>query len=336
MTSALLLGISVTWLVFVLLHRLLSGRFWLWLLADLIPPVSYLVAPPLLALFALVQPWCAATSAAAFLLGVGHSGLNPGALTRARPMPPGAIRVVSWNTEYWCQTNPPDQLYDFLRAHNADVYLLQERIHGSHWYPREVPDLPRLRTEFPEHQVAIAGELVTLSRFPIISPSTPHGPWRCVYDSTKWLRTDLQLGDVILSVYNVHIPAQYLRDDNPLTRRFYTGLRERNTRRQQHFRDLHADIAANPNAVLVAGDFNTTGAMRDLHWLSRRLTTANSASRRFFPFSWSTRGLPLWQLDWTFTSGVRVHAYRLLDPGPLSDHRPQELLISAPEGPSHA
>jgi endonuclease/exonuclease/phosphatase (EEP) superfamily protein YafD len=329
------MGISVAWLVFVLLHRVLSGRFWLWLLPDLIPPVSYLAVPVLLSSLVFVTPWCLVPLAASLVLGAGHAGLNPGALRRQRPVPPGAIRVVSWNTEYWSQAHPPDRLYEFLRSWRADVYLLQERIHGYHLEPREVPDLPRLRAEFPDHEVAMLGELVTLSRFPIAFHTCSHESWRHTYDSTKVLRTDLRIGDTLLSFYNVHIPAQWLRADNALTRRLYTELRERNTRRQVQLRVLHEDIAGNPNPVLVSGDFNTTGAMGDLRWLSRRLTSANRASRRLLPWSWSARGLPLWQLDWTFTAAVDVHRYRLLDPHALSDHRLQELLITVPEGPSH-
>ncbi len=327
--------VSVAWLVFVLLHRLLSGRFWLWLLPDLIPPVSYLVVPVLLSPLAFVTPWCLIPLGTALVLGAGHAGLNPGALRRTRPVPPEAIRVVSWNTEYWSQVHPPDRLYEFLRSWHADVYLLQERIHGCHLGPEEVPDLPRLRAEFPDHEVAILGELVTLSRFPIAFHTCARESWRHTYDSTKVLRADLRIGDTVLSVYNVHVPAQWVHADNALTRRFYPALRERNARRQAQLRVLREDIAGNPNAVLVSGDFNTTGAMGDLRWLSRRLTSANRASRRVLPWSWSARGLPLWQLDWTFTTAVAVHRYRLLDPRALSDHRLQELLITLPEGPSH-
>jgi len=44
---AVLLGIALAWLAFVVLHRLLSGRFWLWLLPDLVPPATYLAVPVL-------------------------------------------------------------------------------------------------------------------------------------------------------------------------------------------------------------------------------------------------------------------------------------------------
>jgi hypothetical protein len=97
------------------------------------------------------------------------------------------------------------------------------------------------------------------------------------------------------SVYNVHIPAQYVADDNPLTGDFYSQLRDRASERKREFDALRADIAANPNAVLVSGDFNSTGAMGELRWLHRHLRGANHAARQLFPTSWPAGGgLALW------------------------------------------
>jgi hypothetical protein len=160
----------------------------LWLLPDLVPPVSYPAVPLALAAVALPtgQHWTAGVATVAIVVGAGHSGLA----RRGRQDEPAsdALSVVSWHTRYWDQTSP--ELYEFLKAKNADVYVLQERLHGSHYDPRPAPDLPRLREDFP------------------------------------------------------------------------------------------------------------------------------------------TRGLSLWQLDWTFTRGVRVHRYGLGDPQGISDHRTQELLLS--------
>jgi endonuclease/exonuclease/phosphatase (EEP) superfamily protein YafD len=338
---AVLLGIALAWLAFVVLHRLLSGRFWLWLLPDLVPPATYLAVPVLLLAVAVPagQLWSAGAALAALAVGSGHSGLNRGGLARAAEPPAGAVRVLSWNTEYWDQADTAKGLWEFLKSKDADIYVLQEHLHGSHWHPRPAPDLPRLRAEFPGHHLAVAGELLTLSRFPIVGTaalgSAAGAPWRHAYDSTKVLRTDVRIGTAVLSVYNVHIPAQFLGEDNPLAAGFYAGLRDRNRKRRAQFEKLHAELAVNPNPVLVSGDFNSTGAMGDLRWLFRHLTSANHAARRLWPASWPARGPGLWQLDWTFTRGVRVHTYELLDPQGISDHRTQELLISLSGGTDH-
>jgi endonuclease/exonuclease/phosphatase (EEP) superfamily protein YafD len=128
-------------------------------------------------------------------------------------------------------------------------------------------------------------------------------------------------------VYNVHIPVQYVGTDNVLSREFYARLRDRNSTRKAQFESLYADVRANQNMVLVTGDFNSTGAMGDMVWLFRNLSCANRAGRGLLPASWPARGLSLWQLDWTFTRGVRVHRYEFGDAHGISDHRTQELLV---------
>ncbi len=84
----------------------------------------------------------------------------------------------------------------------------------------------------------------------------------------------------------MHIPAQYVLNENPFTARFYTELRSRGERRDAQFGGLLADLGANPSAALVSGDFNSTGAMGELRPLFDRLTSANTANRSIYPTSW--------------------------------------------------
>ncbi|MFC4586672.1 endonuclease/exonuclease/phosphatase family protein [Sphaerisporangium corydalis] len=338
--------------MFVVLHHLLSGRFWLWLLPDLVPPVVYLVIPLVLLVpivVTVVRPAAArpgggrfrwgygATVAAALVLGAGQGGLNLGGPSGdGGPVPPGALRVVSWNTEYWTQGEQPERFYAYLRSLRADVYVLQEYIHWEDGGPRSIDELFSMRREFPGFHIAVQGELVTLSRFPIVAapkvgPAAtlrPASPWRSVYDLAKVLRTDLRVGASVLSVYNVHIPAQYKVGDNPFTSRFYADLRGRDALRRAQYRGLGADVGANGNPLLVAGDFNTTAAMGDLRGLPSRLTDAGRAAASLYPASWPAGGPALWRLDWAFTAGPNVHGYAFLDPQGMSDHRVQELLMS--------
>ncbi|GGL17917.1 hypothetical protein Sme01_55790 [Sphaerisporangium melleum] len=337
------MGAAGTWLAYVALQHLLSGRFWLWLLPDLAPPLVYL-AVPLLMLAAVplagrAWRWCAALTAAALLLGAGQSGLNLAALPGGgSPPPPGALRLLSWNTEYWYQDDDPGRFYRFLKDRRADVYLLQEYMNWDNGDPLPFDDLARLRREFPGYHIAHLGELVTLSRHPIVAtppvgPARALGPrpsWRAEFDLGKVLRTDLRVGDAVLSVYNVHIPTQYMLDENPLTSAFYTKLRARDAARRAQFDGLRADVAANPGPVLVSGDFNSTAAMGDMGWLFGRLSAANRAAGDLHLGSWPAGGPALWQLDWTLTARATVHTYRLTDPLGMSDHRAQELVISVP------
>jgi endonuclease/exonuclease/phosphatase (EEP) superfamily protein YafD len=334
--TAALTGISAAWFVFVLLHRLLSGRFWLWLLPDLVPPLVYLAVPVALLVTAPVAgPWAAGLAAAALVAGGGDGGLNLFGVG-PEPAPAEALRLVSWNTRYWHQGQDPVRFYGFLRDLRADVYALQEYVYGPHRGLTPVDDLAGLCRAFPGYHVVARGELVTLSRFPVeaapaLGPATelcPEAEWRRVFDLAKVLRTDLRVGGAALSVYNVHMPAQCAPGDNPLTRRFFAELAERAVQRRAQFAGLLSDLEANCRPAVVTGDFNSTGAMGEMRPLFRRLASANLTSPRRYLSSWPARGASLWQVDWTFTSGARVHRYELVDPQELSDHRVQELLVS--------
>ncbi|WP_432934440.1 endonuclease/exonuclease/phosphatase family protein [Microbispora sp. CA-135349] len=337
---------ATAWLVFVVLHLLLSGRFWLWLVPDLVPPLVYL-AVPLLLVAALpltrgrARLWCAGATAVAFALGAGQSGLDPAALRAGgEPPPPGSIRLVSWNTEYWDQDDDPERFYGLLKARNADVYVLQEYLNWVDGTPRRVDEQARLRREFPGYHIAVQGELVTLSRFPIVStvpvgPARslgPRPPWDSAFALGKVLRTDLRIGPSIVSLYNVHIPTQYMLDENPFASRFYTALRGRAAARQAQFRGLEEDLAGNHRPVVVAGDFNSTGAMGEMRGLFDRLSSADRAGDSLMPTSWPADGPALWRLDWIFTASLVVHDYRLLDPRGMSDHRMQEMRLSMKGG----
>jgi endonuclease/exonuclease/phosphatase (EEP) superfamily protein YafD len=336
--ARLLVGAAAGWLLLVVAHRLLSGVWWLWLLPELIPPLAFLVVPLLLLAGAgavrRVRRATALLALAGLALGAGLSGVNPWALAGAEPAPPDALRVVSWNTTVWNHDDDPDRFYAMLTASDADVYLLQE------YKPHDDPavrdaDLARLRAEFPGYQLAAVGELVTLSRHPIVAVTPlpvappPGADWQTEYWEVKTLRTDLRVGGRILSVYNAHILVP-LDLSSPLSTTFYDLRREFFGRRQDQYRGLVADLAGNPGPVLLAGDLNTSPAMGDLADLTGRLRDAARAGGSAYPVSWSAASrLELWRLDWAFVSdAVRVHGYQLRDARGMSDHRLQELRIS--------
>ena len=265
--------------------------------------------------------------------------------------------MFSWNTFYWDQSaevgraKPPptgtpqweaDGFYRYLRAQNVDVFLLQEYVYfGDDSLPIRVNDLDRLRREFPGYDVATVGELVTLSRFPIVarrgldlgpwleagggSPVPPGSRWPG-FHTVKTLRTDLDVGGRTVSFYNTHINTPI--DSSP------PGLDPRRLNRTQHearkanLRALAADVEANPLPAFVAGDFNASPAMGIMRLLPRRLTDAGPAIDSLYPATWDDR-LPLWRIDWAFsTPGIAVHEYRIIPSEGQSDHSGQRLVIS--------
>ena len=212
------------------------------------------------------------------------------------------------------------------------MYLLQE------YQPADDPavaaaDDARLRAAFPGYTVVAHGELLTLSRLPVVQvrdlPATPAGSgWIDYYRSVKSLRTDLRVGSAVLSVYNVHMPIP-LDLSSPFSAYCYRTMRERYAARRVQFAGLTRDLDANPGPVLVAGDFNTSPDMGDMRALTSRLRSAIPANRSFYPTSWNAHWqVQLWRLDWAFTSGqVHVYRYALQRSAGMSDHRAQVLRV---------
>lgn len=325
---------AALWCVFVAVRRGLSGRHWSCLLFDLVPPAVYIAVP---VGFLAVTPfatslweWAYALTLAALVLGAPRPVLS----RRTPPPEPETFSVVSWNTLYWHQDKSPEEFYRFLKSLDADVYILQEYMEMRGRTPLQVTDDERLLREFPGYQIVSAGELITISRFPVTSAGEPAPEkWHAQYESVKILRTDLRIADTITAIYNVHIPAQIRAFDKPLTRKFYTSLRHRFFARRAQFRLLEENIDARPGPTLVAGDFNSTSAMAEMRGLFRRCRPANGVSRSLYPGSWPAKRFAPWQLDWIFTRALTVHDYRLLDPQGLSDHRVQYSVISLVTGP---
>lgn len=346
------------WLAFVVLHLLLSGRLWLWQLPELLPPFVFAGVPAaLLVLAPLARPawWRVGLLAlAAIALGAGQSGVNVATLWQRDSRPPAdAIRVVSWNTRYWDQGDDQEAFYRYLKAQRADVYLLQEYVSRDtsrehDFRPIMIDESARLRAEFPGFHIAAAGELITLSRWPIVlrrpidgSPwmseedgsAPPAGTDFLAYWTTKALRADVWTGRQTVSFYNLHTPAQINTTLSPLGSGFYQVLREQYSRRRASFAALATDFATNDQPAVVAGDFNATAAMGLRHLLPERLVDRTPTLGSLYPISWKDPGPTLWRLDWLFTTAtVRVHRYALVDPDGLSDHHAQTAVVSLADG----
>ncbi|MFG2011494.1 endonuclease/exonuclease/phosphatase family protein [Micromonospora sp. NPDC048868] len=345
--AAVLATAGALWLAFTVAHLALSGRWWLWLAVDAVPPLFFLLAPLVLGAGAAAvrrrRRTVALLAAAALLLGAGQSGVNVRRWQGGDgPAPPDALRVFVWNTGYWDEGGETEALYRSLRDADADLYLLQE-----YWYEKSAGPTPatldRLRTEFPGFQVVVVGELVTVSRLPVLRqvPLEPVGlPPAVAGAGDQWryktLRTDLDLGGGrVLSAYNLHLPVQLSPEHGPFDGDFYRVLREQHAQREPQWRALARDVGSNPHPVLLAGDLNTSPAMGDLRKLPDGLRDAGHAMPSLYPASWAeSAGWPRWwRLDWALASpAVRVHSYRFGDAGGVSDHRPQELLVSLGDG----
>ncbi len=352
--ARLLTGALVLWTTFLAAFYGLTGGHWWWRPLELMPPLTFAVVPLfLLVLTPLARGARLRLAAAALccvLLGLPLVGLNlyalPG-LGGGSAVPAGALRVFSWNTEYWDDSDDPDAFYDFLKAQRADVYLLQEHVSWDLPGHRPIRSDHRaeLQARFPGYHVVAVGEVLTMSRYPIEDwhglDSWPYLPGNGLgmppdssfpeYYRYKVLRTDLRIRGRVTTFYNVHVPVQLDISMDPASSQFTEFMRAQEKRREATYRVLEHDIDHNRLPMVVAGDMNGTAAMGELGGLGSRLRDALPASDELYPVSWPSGGPSLWRLDWAFTSeSVKVHTYDMVDAEGMSDHRAQALTMTLP------
>ncbi|MEU7717075.1 endonuclease/exonuclease/phosphatase family protein [Streptomyces tibetensis] len=341
-----LIGTALVWLSLLAARPLLGGRVWWWVLIDLLPPLALVVVP--LALLTagavlLLRPrrgllregrWLTGLAAVALIVAVPQSGLNLRALGGQEPPPPGALKIMSWDTLEWAQGNDPGHFHRYLKQHRADVYLLQEYMEIGDGEPVPVDDEDRLRASFPGYHFAMAGELLTMSRFPIEEQTVvrarlpePETSWDDYWD-IRVLRTDIVVDGTEVSFYNVHLPDLFYLGASPFSAEFYRIVADLDHRRTAVLKALRADIENNDNPKVVAGVLNLVPGSGALRWLDG-LTDAAHSSDSLYPVSFWVGKPQAWRLDWAFSAtGAKAHGYRLTDPEGLSSHRAQEFFLS--------
>lgn len=343
--SRFLLAAAIFWFLFAIAQETLTGKIWFWVLPGLMPPIAYALLPVFL--IAAAVPFrrlrlpVIGLAVVSFVITIPSTGVNFAALVpRDGPAPEGdPVHVVQMNTDYWGQlregtlTDRRDKeaMLQYLRAQDADIYLLQEHMNrsgpdanGDLAIP--VSDLSDVRRVFPEYRAFTAGTLITLTRLPVVDHSVvdedvvsdlelPPPPYE--------LRVDVQVGDSVMSTYNVHMPVQIIVEDNWFRSDFYHEIERRHDIRREAFSALTEDVAGNDNPLIVAGDFNTSPAMGDIRGLLDETRDAASYGDRLYPATWRVGGqLPmLWRNDWNLVrNGIEVDEFRSLDPEGHSDH----------------
>lgn len=340
--TRLLVAATAAWTVFLVLHVLFTGRWWPWLIVEATPPLTLMAVPLLLlVLVPLARPvrrWLAPVLVLLLLTGAQLAGYGPAWTGTAAGGPRGtAVKVFAWSTDYWRQSDDKDAFYAFLRRQHADVYLLQEYLYWKgEDQPIRIDDSARLRAQFPGYRLSVDGELLTLSRLPIVAAhhqrvSDAGTDW--YWKGAKNQRTDIRVGGRTVSFYNVHLPVPFRIHGSPLSGRFYRFLKGQSTWRLRELRRLRTDLAATPHPAVVAGDFNSP-------WME--LSSPGGGSRAHRPKgavlparSWPVSDYPLprlWRLDWLYTTGgLSVPSYHFGGGEAFSDHAAQQIRVVVPD-----
>lgn len=347
--TRLVVALTAMWSAVLLAHLLLSGRVWWWSLIEMVPPFALLVPPALIAVLAIwvdrgVRWRLWTVAAAVFAIAYPMAGLHLGALVSDGTAEGDVdVTVFTWNTDYWhTRWDDPEAFYDYLLEQDADVYLLTEYLTRTDRVER-IDDEAALREHFPDYEIVIASEQVTLSRLPItdwaaldtealIGPEDPGAPpaddpWR-EYWTTKILRTDIEVGDRIVSMYNMHLSVPVpTGESSPLQSEFYDYVEAQFQRRSSQFTILNEDLDANPHPVFIGGDLNSTTLSSGVAELRDRLECPEPD--QLMPTTWPEIRFPFpqwWRLDWACTGpGLSVAEYRITDSAGLSDHAAQHV-----------
>lgn len=235
----------------------------------------------------------------------------------AQPAPHGNLKIATFNTEYWHTSER--ELVDAVHYQDMDVVLFQEHLakHGKTWGPTD--RIAELKAVLKERVVDSEGEVVTVSKWPIVyrraySDGGPDG---------QVLRTDLNIDGRIVSVYNMHLPVHLHLEllGNPIA--FYRDLKANAARRELTLKTVIDDISSNKNPVVVGGDFNASYAMNGAGWFRTHLSDAYAAAHCERPGDTFTMNkIMSWRIDYIYVSKeLTPTGYCTETRDDISDHR---------------
>lgn len=310
----------IAWFVFSVLNLLLNGYWWGWEILGMIPTFVWLGVSLIVLGISVYSHRLAAMLLAlvAFVLFMPFTDLSVFSKGKVSTPESTSVKLFNFNTELWYEGEPEDFIA-FLKAQDADIYQLQEAFDTE---LNLVDAEAYLAPYFPEYRIKQAGDVVTMSRLPVIGyqQSNTYQLWQ------GFLRTDIEVGDSLYSFYNVHLPVPIRPDriEGPI--QFINQTQDLLAARNAHSKLLHSDIAqqkAQGYKVVLTGDFNSTSFHQHMHPLVSdfQLQDAHASSYFGYPITFEFKGLRLWRLDWGLVDPeIRIDGYLEQTLPEMSDH----------------
>lgn len=311
-----LLAVVAAWLG----RSAIEGTWWGALLL-LAPPLLFLV-PVAVTLVAAALVRCrvlllGATALAVFVLFT-FMGFSFG-----RPSSANAdLQVLSYNV--YAGRMGVEPVVQTLLADPYDIVILQECRSGPQ---SRVDPLVELQKRLPDWHWArsdTARELVTGSRFPVLSRGvgvggTSLGEFK-LGPGRPALRCQIDTPQGPLICYNVHFSTSYGGTPSGSGREFAAYLRKTTEIRGLQYDHLVAELGKERAPLLLGGDFNTTPPCRGPEMLSSLLLDAFAEVGQGFGYTYSHRRA-IWRIDYLYSSpALQPLRFRSWDPG-ASDHR---------------
>jgi hypothetical protein len=341
--------LSFLWCLFTVLHVIFTGKIYIWNLISSIPTLFFIIIPIVFLIYQILQKkkrlLFICVPILAFALGITQADINiirPGhsdfpADTYKK------VKVLDWNTNCWDQQKDREQFFKFLKTRNADIYILQEYLHGPvnlddpsvdktnlfslcppipEFLPqyRSVDDLERLKQEFPEYYIATDNQFAIVSRFPIKNTNCD--------GSGEFSVSDIDIYGRTVRFFNVHM-LLHLNPEDPLNS---AELDKRYRARKLGFKNLRDQIKKSGMDYFISGDFNSTKAMGVMNGLLKENADAAEYSKDLVPSTFNFKGMKLWRFDYALVKksnkNVSINSYKCLSNEGLSDHNPLFLTLS--------
>ncbi len=306
--------LNITIFLILSFQTLLTGRWWLWNLFSIIPPLFFSLLYLLLILWNLVK-----ANRAGFLfvvlsfpLFIYNSDISFQTFSNQVSENSENITVFNWNTQFWVSDNK-EEFYNYLLSQKANVYHLQEHIQLGNNTFIELNDLEEIKSIFKGYTIIKKTEFLTITNLPVIESFEEQNSY--------YLRVDVQVNNNILSLYNVHIPVQLNPGllSSPVL--FVKDLQNRFYFREREFNKLINDVKSNKNEFYISGDFNTTRSMGKIHEVLSLGKDAIHTSNNVINGSWQVYNLKLWRIDYNIVhNGLKVISYQDINPLSFSDH----------------
>lgn len=306
--------LNISILLILFLQTLLTGRWWLWNIFSIVPPLFFSLLYLFLILWNLIK-----TNKAGFIFAIlsfpffiYNSDISFQTFSNQVSENSKSITVFNWNTQFWVIDNK-EAFYNYLLLQKANVYHLQEHIQLGNNTFIELNDLEELKSIFKGYTIIKKTEFLTITNLPVVESFEEQNSY--------YLRVDVQVNNNILSLYNVHIPVQLNPGLLPNTELFIKDLQNRFYFRETEFNKLINDVKINKNEFYISGDFNTTRSMGKIHEVLSLGKDAIHTSNSFINGSWQVYNLKLWRIDYNIVhNGLKVISYEDINPLNFSDH----------------
>ena len=347
-------AVTVVWLVFTVLHIILTGKIYLWNFLSNIPTFSFVLIPLFLLVCEIVwkkrKLYVILIIVLSLILGFTQLDINLFRLKGhvAQSNEYTKVKIFDWNTCLWVQDKDKKQFYEFLKKQKADIYILQEYLNilptfrepskeeverrkliricttvpGFPHIYQPIDDLKAIKEAFPDYHITIDTQYVILSRYPIKASYMDK--------SEQYAVTDIDINGRLVRFYNVHL-LLHVEPVSPLRPYFYEALERRFKARKLGLQNLKKDIKNTDKDYFISGDFNSTKAMGVMGDFMEDHIDAVRYSNELLPLTFKYFGLNFWRLDYAFVKkdnkNLMVESYKTVNSEGLSDHHAMSLSV---------